>query len=66
MRTFLATLRLFFRTENYLLRKGRHYPALRSPALGRKELPFAIASRLEYRPNQAQHSTVGYSLSQQR
>jgi hypothetical protein len=46
----------------YLLRSGSHYPALRSPALGGKQLPFAIASCLEHCPNQAQHSPVGYPL----
>src|SRR5882724_866525 len=48
--------------QSYLLRKGSDHPTLGSPALGWKELPFAVASRLEHRLDQAKHSTVGYSL----
>jgi site-specific DNA recombinase len=36
---------------SYLLRTESHHPALRSPALARKQLPFAIASGLEHCPN---------------
>ena len=50
----------------YLLRSGSNYPALRSPALARKEPPFPIASCLEHRPNQAQHPAIRYSLGYQR
>jgi site-specific DNA recombinase len=53
-------------TRNYLLCKGSDYPALRSPALARKEPPFPIASCLEHRPNQAQHPAIRYSLGYQR
>ena len=35
--------------QDYLLCKGRDYPALRSPAFARKELPFTVASCLEHR-----------------
>jgi site-specific DNA recombinase len=47
----------------YLLRSGSNYPALWSPALGGKQLAFAVASRLEHCPNQAQHSAVCHPLS---
>jgi site-specific DNA recombinase len=50
----------------YLLCTGSDHRTLRSPALAGKEPPFAIASCLEHRPNQAQYSTVRYSLSHQR
>jgi len=36
------------------------------PALGRKELPLAVASRLEHRLNEAKHSAIRYSLGDQR
>ncbi len=49
--------------QNYLLCKGSDYPALRSPALGGKQLPFAVASCFEHCPNQAQHSAIRYPLS---
>ena len=51
---------------SYLLRTGSHHPALRSPALRWKQPPFAIASGLEHRLNQAQHPAIGYSLGHQR
>src|SRR6266849_1227481 len=54
------------RRQKYVTEQGRDYPALRSPALARKELPIAIASRLEHRPNQAQYPTICYSLGYQR
>jgi len=47
----------------YLLRSGSHHPALRSPALGGKQLAFAVASCLEHCPNQAQHPTIHHPLS---
>jgi hypothetical protein len=61
MCTFLAIPRLFFQTGNYLLCKGREHTSLRSPALGRKEPPSSIASRLEHRLDQAQHSAIRYA-----
>jgi len=48
---------------NYLLRKGRDHSTLRSTALGRKELPFPVTSRLEHGLNEAKHSAVRYALS---
>jgi len=48
--------------QNYLLCKRRDHSTLRSPTLGRKEPPFTVASRLEHRPDQAQHSAVRYLL----
>ena len=62
MCTFLATRPLFFQTGNCLLCKGRDHSTLRSPTLGRKEPPFTVASRLEHRPDQAQHLAVRYLL----
>src|SRR5450631_422646 len=41
-------------------------PVVGSPAFRWKEPPFAIASRLERRLNQAQHPAVCHSLSHQR
>src|SRR5215469_438335 len=43
----------------------RNHTALRSASLGRKELPFAVASRLEHRLNEAKHSAIRYSLGYQ-
>jgi site-specific DNA recombinase len=51
---------------SYLLRSGRHHPALRSPALRRKQPPFAITPRLEHRLDQTQHPAVSYSLGHER
>src|SRR5260370_20792831 len=48
--------------QKYVTEQGRDNPALRSPALGGKQLPLAVASCFEHCPNQAQHSTVRYSL----
>src|SRR5258708_22306383 len=62
----LAIPQPFFQTGNYLLYKGRGHTTLGSPALARKEPPFAVASCLEHCLNQAQHSTVRYSLGYQR
>jgi hypothetical protein len=39
---------------------------LRSATLGWKELPFAVASGLEHRLDEAKHSTICYSLGDQR
>src|SRR3954447_7915952 len=50
------------RRQKYVTEQGRDHPALRSAALAWKEPPFAIASCLEHRPNQAQHSAIPYSL----
>jgi site-specific DNA recombinase len=52
--------------QSYLLCKGRDHTTLRSAALARKELPFAVASRFEHRLDEAQHAAVGYSLSHER
>src|SRR5271167_1082986 len=52
--------------QKYVTEQRRNYPALRSPALARKEPPFPIASCLEHRPNQAQHPAIRYSLGYQR
>src|SRR3954452_996660 len=48
------------RSQKYVTEQRRDYPALRSPALAGKEPPFAIASGLQHRPNQAQYSTIRY------
>src|SRR6516225_7682262 len=52
--------------QKYVTEQRRNHPALRGPALARKEPPFAIASCLEHRPYQAQHPTIRYSLGHQR
>jgi len=52
--------------RSMLMSKGETTPPLRSPALARKELPFAIAFRLEHRPNQTQHRAIGYLLGHER
>src|SRR6516225_6595294 len=52
--------------QNYLLCKRRDHSSLRSTALGRKELPFPIASCLEHGLNEAKHSAVRYALSNER
>ena len=51
---------------NYLLCKGSDDPSLWSATLGRKELPFAVASRLEHRLDKAKHSAIRYPLGYQR
>jgi site-specific DNA recombinase len=51
---------------NYLLCKGSDHTPLRSTTLARKELPFAVASRLEHRLEEAKHSAIRYSLGHQR
>ena len=48
--------------SNYLLCKGSDYPSLWSATLGRKKLPFAVASRLEHRLDKAKHSAIRYPL----
>ena len=52
--------------QKYVTEHGRNHTTLRSAALARKELPFAVASRFEHRLDKAQHAAVGYSLSHQR
>src|SRR5438132_12368924 len=52
--------------QNYLLCKGRDHTPLRSPALGRKEPPFSVASCLEHCLDQTQHPAVCYTLGYQR
>jgi len=49
-------------SQNYLLCKGRDHRTLRGPALRGGEAPSAIASCLEHRLDQAQHSAIRYSL----
>jgi hypothetical protein len=39
---------------------------LRSAALTGKELPFAVASRLEHRLDEAEHAAIRYPLGYQR
>src|ERR1700730_286309 len=62
----LAPHFLIKRRQEDVTEQGRNHPALRSPALGRKEATLAITPRLEHRLNQAQHPAVGYSLDHQR
>ncbi|HET8548411.1 MAG TPA: hypothetical protein VFL57_10425 [Bryobacteraceae bacterium] len=62
----LAPHLLIERRQKYVTEQGRNHPALRSPALGWKQPPFAITPGLEHRLNQAQHPAVGYSLSNER
>jgi site-specific DNA recombinase len=50
----------------YLLRSGRHYSALGSPTLRRKEPPLTVASCLEHRLDQAKPSAVRHALGHQR
>ena len=52
--------------QNYLLCKRRDYASLRSSALGWKELPLSVASRLEHCLDEAQHSAIRYPLGHQR
>jgi site-specific DNA recombinase len=52
--------------QNYLLCKRRDYTSLRSSALGWKELPLSVASRLEHCLDEAQHSAIRYPLGYQR
>src|SRR5439155_6067199 len=66
MCTFLATPQLFFQTGNCLLCTGRDHSSLGSAAIGRKELPFPVASRFEHRLDKAKHSAICYSLGHQR
>src|SRR5260370_40620559 len=51
------------RRQKYVTEQGRNNTTLRSPALAWKELPFAVASRLEHLPNEAHHPAIAYSLS---
>src|SRR5438309_1990818 len=52
--------------QNYLLCKRSNHSSLGSAALGRKELPFPVASRFEHRLDKAKHSAICYSLGHQR
>ena len=52
--------------QNYLLCKRSDHSSLGSAALGRKELPFPVASRFEHRLDKAKHSAICYSLGHQR
>jgi site-specific DNA recombinase len=52
--------------QNYLLCKRRDFASLRSSALGWKELPLSVASRLEHCLDEAQHSAIRYPLGYQR
>src|SRR6266436_4387313 len=54
------------RRQKYVAERGRNHSPLRSPALGRKEPPFSVASCLEHCLDQAQHPAVCYSLGYQR
>ena len=47
---------------SYLLRPRSNHSSLVSAALGRKELPFPVASRFEHRLDKAKHSAICYSL----
>jgi len=47
---------------SYLLRPRSNHSSLGSAALGRKELPFPVASRFEHRLDKAKHSAICYSL----
>ena len=49
-----------------LLSSGRNHTTLWSAALTGKEPPFAVASGLERRLDEAKRSAIGYSLSYQR
>ena len=51
---------------SYLLRPWSNHSSLGSAALGRKELPFPVASRFEHRLDKAKHSAICYSLGDQR
>src|SRR6266481_109762 len=52
--------------RSYLLRPWSNYASLRSSALGWKELPLSVASRLEHCLDEAQHSAIRYPLGYQR
>ena len=52
--------------QNYLLCKRSDHSSLGSAALGRKELPYPVASRFEHRLDKAKHSAICYSLGHQR
>src|SRR3984957_16243534 len=54
------------RRQKYVTERRRNYTALRSTALGWKELPLSVASRLEHCLDEAQHSAIRYPLGYQR
>src|SRR5580704_14387830 len=54
------------RRQKDVAEQGRNYSTLGSPALGRKEPPFAVASGLEHRFDEAKHSSIRYALGDQR
>src|SRR5882724_6596146 len=53
------------RRQKNVTERGRNHTPLRSPALRRKQLPFAVASCREHCLDQAQHAAVRYSLGYQ-
>src|SRR5260370_20959300 len=54
------------RRQEYVAERWRNHSSLGSAALGRKELPFPVASRFEHRLDKAKHSAICYSLGHQR
>src|SRR5512143_1792249 len=52
--------------QKYIAEQGRDHSSLRSPTQTRKEPPFAVASRLEHCPDQAQYPPVRHSLGHKR
>jgi hypothetical protein len=52
--------------QKYVTEKGRSHTPLRSAALARKELALSAASRLEHRPDKANHSAIRYLVGHQR
>src|SRR5467141_1736253 len=54
------------RRQKYVTERRRNYASLRSSALGWKELPLSVASRLEHCLDEAQHSAIRYPLGHQR
>ena len=62
----LAPHLLIERRQKYVTEQGRNHPALRSPALGWKQPPSAIAARLQHCLYQAQHPAISDSLGNER
>src|SRR5258707_7043767 len=54
------------RRQEYVAERWRNHSSLGSAALGRKELPFSVASCFEHRLDKAKHSAICYSLGDQR
>ena len=52
--------------QKYVTERRRNHTPLRSAALTGKELPFAVASRLEHRLDETKHSAIRYPLGYQR